>query len=242
MNPDVHALAGAYALDALPAEDTAAFTEHLDACEACQQEVAELRVTAAQLGLAVTQPPPEALRDRVLSAVQHTRQVPPSTPATSTATPRWRTWPRLVSAAAVLILIVGAGILTVGRTIGERVGPPGQNQLAAVIGAPDARTTSVGLRGGGTMTVVISRRLHRAVVLRQDLPRIPASRAYQLWLVDPDGKARSARVLISARAATSAGARLVRGMQPGDQIAITREPAGGSQQPSMAPLAVTQAT
>jgi len=242
MNPDVHALAGAYALDALPAEDAAAFAEHLQACETCKQEVAELRVTAAQLGLAVTRPAPEALRDRVLTAVQHTRQVPPSTPQPAAATGGRRIWPRLVAAAAVLVLVVGAGILTVSRALEERVGPPPQNPLAAVIAAPDARTTSVGLRGGGTLTVIISHRQHRAVVLNQDLPRIPANRAYQLWLVDRAGNARSARVLIDARAATAASARLVRGMQPGDQIAITREPAGGSNQPSMAPLAVTHAT
>lgn len=242
MNADVHALAGAYALDALPAEDSAAFAEHLRACEACRQEVAELQVTAAQLGLAATRPPPGALRDRVLGAVQHTRQVPPSTPPASTSTTRRPLRPRLLAAAAVLALIVGAGIVTVSRTLEDRVGPPPQNQMAAVIGAPDARTTSVSLRGGGAMTVITSHRLHRAVVLNQDLPHIPASRAYQLWLVDPDGNARPARVLISARAATSAGARLVRSMQPGDQIAITREPAGGSRQPSMAPLAMTQPT
>jgi anti-sigma-K factor RskA len=91
------------------------------------------------------------------------------------------------------------------------------------------------------MTVITSQRRHQAVVLNQDLRPIAANRAYQLWLVDPDGNARSARVLISAHAAASAGARLVRGVRPGDQIAITREPAGGSQQPSMAPLAITRA-
>jgi anti-sigma-K factor RskA len=57
-----------------------------------------------------------------------------------------------------------------------------------------------------------------------------------VWLVDPDGNARSADVLINAPGA----ADLVRGVEPGDQVAITREPAGGSRQPTMAPLAITE--
>ncbi|MFC7739957.1 anti-sigma factor domain-containing protein [Nocardiopsis composta] len=39
MRPDVHALAGAYALDALPADEQQRFERHLASCEACAEEV-----------------------------------------------------------------------------------------------------------------------------------------------------------------------------------------------------------
>lgn len=57
------------------------------------------------------------------------------------------------------------------------------------------------------------------------------------WSTLTEGAARSADILIAPR--TSAGqSSLVRGLRPGDAIAITREPAGGSERPSTTPLAI----
>lgn len=240
MNADVHTLAGAYAMDALPPDEAAAFVQHLDQCPACQQEAAELQITAAQLGLAVTQAPPAALRDQVLAAVAQTRQIPPATPTRPSSHRRRRTWPRLLAAAAALVVIVGAGLLALVPNLDDPTGPSRPDPIAAVINAPDAHTTTVGLRGGGKMTVISSARRDQAVVLSQDLPPIATDRVYQLWLVDEAGNARSADVLIDSSTAARRAARLIRGLRAGDQIAITREPPGGSQQPTMAPLAITQ--
>ena len=43
---DVHALSGAYAVDALDDIERAAFERHLAACAECRAEVASLRETA----------------------------------------------------------------------------------------------------------------------------------------------------------------------------------------------------
>jgi anti-sigma factor RsiW len=239
MNADVHALVGAYAMDALPPEEAAAFVEHLDQCPACQQEVAELQITAAQLGLAVTQTPPAALRDQVLTAVSQTRQIPPATSPAPTRDRR-ANLPRLLATAAALLVIVGAGLFALMSNLDNPTGPAAPDPVAAVLNAPDARTNTVGLRGGGTMTVISSDRRDQAVVLSQNLPPITTDRVYQLWLVDEAGNARSADVLIDSSTAATRSARLIRGLRAGDQIAITREPPGGSQQPTMAPLAITQ--
>jgi anti-sigma-K factor RskA len=236
MNADVHALAGAYALDALPPEEASDFAAHLADCAACQQEVAELQVTAAQLGLTVAQAPPPALREQVLRAARQTRQVPPATrPA---PVPRRRTWPRVVAAAAAAVVVAGAGLLGVRAAFDEPTPP---DLIAAVIQHDDAETTTADLRGGGTLTVIRSGELGRAVVLGDDLPPIGAQRVYQLWLVDREGNARSADVLIEGADAGGQG-RLVRDVRPGDRIAITREPAGGSEQPTMRPLGVVAST
>ena len=48
MNPEVHSLAGAYALDALDDLERAAFDRHLRECEACRAEADELREAAAE--------------------------------------------------------------------------------------------------------------------------------------------------------------------------------------------------
>ena len=46
---DIHALVGAYALDAVDDLERVAFERHLQACESCRAEVDELRETAGSL-------------------------------------------------------------------------------------------------------------------------------------------------------------------------------------------------
>ena len=116
MAPDIHTLTGAYALDALPEAERAQFEEHLEDCDACAQEVRELQATAADLGHLLYEPPPAALRERVLAEIDETRQEAPI-PAVSDEVlplrPR-RAPPRsawmLSSAAAVVAVVVAAGL------------------------------------------------------------------------------------------------------------------------------------
>ncbi len=230
MNVDVHALAGAFALNALPSDEAEEFRRHLAECSACQVEVAELQATATHLGLATAEQPPPRVREAVLRTVHQTRQVPP--PVQPAESRRWipRTW--LAAAAAAVVVAAGA----IGVVDLVRDNPAPQDPITAVVAAPDAETTAARLRGGGQMTVVASEQLGQAVVLSENLPPAGAARVYQLWLVDPDGRARSADVLIGS----SSSADVVDGVRPGDSVAITREPAGGSEQPTMTPLAVTK--
>lgn len=230
MSVDVHSLAGAFALDALPPDEAADFRRHLAECSACQVEVVELQTTATHLGLAVAEQPPQRVREAVLRAVHQTRQVPPPAQPTDSR----RRIPRSWLAAAAAAVVVGAG--AVGLVDLVRDDPAPRDPIASVVAAPDAESTAARLRGGGRLTVVASEQLGQAVVLSEGLPPVGAARVYQLWLVDSDGQARSADVLIDSAGA----ADVVSGVQPGDQVAITREPAGGSEQPTMTPLAVTK--
>jgi anti-sigma-K factor RskA len=233
MSADVHALAGAFALDALPPSEAAAFREHLAQCSACQDEVAELQITATHLGLAVAERPPPRVREAVLQAAGQTRQLPPTTQPVE-AIGRHRRRSRAWLAAAVAAVVVTAGAAGLTATLDDD-SQPTADPIASVVAAPDAKTEVARLRGGGRLTVVSSAQRGEAVVLSERLPPTGVEQVYQLWLVDPDGNARSAEVLIDAPGA----ADLVREVRPGDQVAITREPAGGSEQPTMAPLAVT---
>jgi anti-sigma-K factor RskA len=231
MDADVHALAGAFVLDALPPREAAEFRTHLAACPACQTEVAELQTTAVQLGVVVAESPPSRVRDAVLNAARHTRQVPPAVPSDDARRSRRIRGSWLAAAAAVIAVAAGAAALT---TVLDDPAEP--DPIAAVVAAPDADTATTRLRGGGRLTVVSSERLGEAVVLSENLPPAEADQVYQLWLVDPTGEARPAGVLVDAPGA----ADLVRDVRPDDQLAITREPAGGSDQPTMRPLAVTE--
>ena len=129
MNSDIHALVGAYAVDALDDLERAAFERHLAECPACQQEVAGLQEAAGLLGALSTTAPPPSLRDRVLADITTVRPLPPAVEppavaqpfgqptAPSTAQPdahapggRSRFRPRLLVAAAAALIALGGAV------------------------------------------------------------------------------------------------------------------------------------
>ncbi|GAA4192094.1 hypothetical protein GCM10022252_32960 [Streptosporangium oxazolinicum] len=88
MNDDLHTLSGAYALHALPEQDVALFEAHMSRCEACAVEVRGLSETAARLALGAAEPPPSAMRARVMTRIAEVRQEPPILER-RTAPPEW---------------------------------------------------------------------------------------------------------------------------------------------------------
>ena len=74
---DVHALSGAYALDALDDIERAGFERHLAICETCREEVASLQEAAAVLSEAYEMTPPAVLRERVMAEIATFRPLPP---------------------------------------------------------------------------------------------------------------------------------------------------------------------
>src|SRR5262245_11209345 len=106
--PDVHALTGAYVLDALSVDEKTGFEVHLDGCHPCTIDVAELTETVARLGTVVAQPVPPRLKAGVLAEVGRTRQLPPLVPHVVEIRRRRRRV-MLAAAAAVLAVVAGAG-------------------------------------------------------------------------------------------------------------------------------------
>lgn len=94
---DIHALSGAYAVDALDDTERAEFEQHLAVCADCRAEVASFRETAALMSDAESETPPESLRAGVLSGIREVRPLPPSSlwrPARSRGTPGTTRGPR----------------------------------------------------------------------------------------------------------------------------------------------------
>ena len=77
MSPDLHHLSGAYAVDALDAQERASFEQHLAGCPDCRAEVAELTAAAHSLATLAETAPPAGLRDAVLSGITKVRPLPP---------------------------------------------------------------------------------------------------------------------------------------------------------------------
>jgi anti-sigma-K factor RskA len=233
MSGDIHALAGAYALDAVDDVERAAFDRHLADCDSCRLEVAELRETAARLAGDTADVPPAALRQRVLAEVARTPQQRSgaSGAAATAGERRWRRW--TAAAVAAGVLAVGASAttwsVTDARLREERAASARARQVADVLTAADARVRTGALAGGGTATVVVSPGRDRGVVLLRDLPDPGSERAYQLWLVRGAEPPRSVGLLAAGATATT---MLVGPVAGAGTFGVSNEPAAGSASPT----------
>ena len=231
---EVHALAGAYALDAVDDLERAAFERHLAECEVCRDESRGLREVMVRLAEGVRVPPPRRVRGRVLDRVSMMPQLPPR--ATVRAVEPRRRTPRVLVAASVVLLAAAAGVGVVAG-IEKRDADRAMAYAAAissVVSDPAARTVHGAVTGGGSAAVVVAQ--GRAVLAASSMPALPADRAYQLWIVRPE-RVSSAGLGPAAGQAAGSWTRLVDGVRKGDVVAISVEPAAGSQQPTTKPVA-----
>lgn len=228
---DIHTLSGAYALDAVNDIERAQFVRHLDACPACEQEVAELTETASRLAGAVAAAPPARLRGRVLAEIARTRQVGPRRAQPAAAPGGWRRRAAVAVAAAVAVLAVGAGAVVEEQRVRDaRQQSTQAERIEAVLAAPDAVVhTATGPGGTGRVTLVVSRSRDEAVAVLGGLPSPGVDRAYQLWLVDGAQSATSTGLLGPGMAG---GTVLVEGLRGEQSFAVTNEPAHGSPRPT----------
>jgi anti-sigma factor RsiW len=225
---DIHALSGAYAVDALNDLERAEFARHLATCDSCQAEVDSLRNTAAQLADISATPPPADLRARVLSGAKSIRPLPPQT-----AYSQKRLW-RIpaIAAAAALIGGLGVGVATEWR--------PWESEKTVQVSladrvrqAPDAQSWTQKLPSGGSVTVARSKSVGAAVWRSEGLEPAPPGRVYELWLQEPDESLKPAGLFSAGDSEV-----IMRGDAAGAIGAgVTEEPSGGSPAPTTQPFA-----
>jgi hypothetical protein len=237
---DLHTLTGAYVLDAIEPAEQARFEHHLRRCKPCGHEVRGLAETATGLAMAVAMPPPPQVKERVLAAVAVTRQLPPATEhsrrARTALRPGWWWTPWLAGTVAVACLAVAVVLGVAGlSTRRELDRARAQNQaIAAVLAAPDVRIVTQASAVGGTATVVVSRAERKMIFTTAGLPRLPAAKVYELWLIGPPQIRRAG--LLPAPSAGKTPPLLASGLVAGDKVGVTVEPAGGTSKPTTTPI------
>lgn len=82
---NLHALTGAYVLDALDETERERFEAHVPGCPECRDEVATLGEATTAMALGDATAPPARLRGAVLSEITRTPQVGPDVAAASTS-------------------------------------------------------------------------------------------------------------------------------------------------------------
>ena len=259
----MHALSGAYAVDALDPDERTRFEAHLRECADCRDEVAGLREASALLGSAEAVEPPASVRDNVLAQIQGVRPLPPETvdsdgdgsrdasrprslrsarqrrlldlrPSSATSSLGRRGLPLLVAAAVVLIAAVGGIWLKPWANDSGDAPAPRLTAAERVLGADDATRVEKSFPDGARATVVVSRSEGRAVILTKDMEHAPEGLDYQLWLQTPAGELEPDRVMPDLRSATV----LLEGdASRATGVGITVEPDGGSTQPTSEPIA-----
>ena len=237
MSDDLHSLSGAYALDALDDDERADFEEHLARCATCRDEVDSFGAVTPLLAETVAVTPPPSLRDDILARAARTRQDPP--PAAHRAPThaddeaevlplRRRARRRWVALAAAAALLVGGGVTW------QVVDRATTSISEEVVAAPDARTQEVTTADGGTVRVVRSERMGKAVLRVEGLADPGDGHAYQAWLQDPSGAMTSAGMVPGTD-----GEMVLEGdVTAAEGVGLSVEPTGGSQQPTTDPVAL----
>ncbi len=219
---DIHALSGAYAVDAVDDIERASFERHLAGCPSCRAEVESLRPLR----------PPSPTTPRPLRRPRCATPSSATSPGSGLSRPspvggpvhRRKWFPALV--AAVVLALVG---------VGGAVWQPWRDDSSVTVSVADqvlqdpaAQRFTKELGSGVTATVVRSAKLNRAVIVTKNMPPPPDGKVYQLWLQTPEPAHE-----LGGPDAGRCGHRAVRGRRH-DAVGagVSLEPAGGSEQPT----------
>lgn len=235
---EIHALSGAYAVDALDDDERARFEEHLASCAECRAEVASMQEAAARFGETTATAPPPALRDRLLADIQGVRPLPPLSAPEEPADdelaarrrPRWAN--ALVAAAAVVAVVAGGAV--VWQQLDDTTTQAPVSAAQRIITADDAKQVTLDFPDGASATIYRSAALGRAALVTQDMPAAPSGRVYQLWF-QKDGEMVPAGLMPRG---SNQSVVLDGTADDATAVGITVEPAGGSEHPTTAPIAV----
>lgn len=231
---DIHALSGAYSINALDQVEGELFEDHLATCPECQAEVDSLRETAVLMAETTAIEPPASLRATLLADIATVRPLPPV--VTQLQARRRRRFQGMVAAAAAVAVIGGgAAVIQPWNQDGDETSTQQLSATEQVIKADDSKKVKVSLPDGAEATLFRSTSMRKAVLVSGDMPDAPTGKVYQLWLQNDEGAMVPAGLMPSgadqevlldgdARSATAVG--------------ITVEPSGGSEVPTSDPIAL----
>jgi anti-sigma-K factor RskA len=215
----------AYALGALEEREALELQGHLGDCESCRAQLRWLQTAVDLLPRSVEQLEPPARLRRRLAATVRAEARKESRAGIEAAEPRrLRDWGAMLWRPATA---VAAGALIVaGAAAGYLLHEPGQSSsvvTARPLPAAPARLAGTLERQDGT-----------AILTMSHLPALPHQDVYEAW-VQRDGTLQPSSLFVPRRDRT-ADAAVPGPLDDADAVLVTREPRGGSRQPTSAPL------
>lgn len=229
----------AYLLGALSDGERRAFESHLASCAHCGEDIANLRLVADALPLAVTPvAPPPQLRERLMETVRSEAEVLSAAgPAADRPRPaRHRRFAPVLGrplalAGTLLALVLGGAV---GFGLGTATDDEPQTrtvvQVRTVQAAVDARTAPRG-------TAVIVLRDGVATLRVRGLPAPPPGKVYEVWLLRRGAAAPSPTdALFSVSRGAGSGRVALPSVRGVEAVLVTAEPDGGSSVPTSQPF------
>jgi anti-sigma-K factor RskA len=262
--------AGAWVLGALPGDEARRFAAHLETCEICSREVAELQMVADTLPLAAPQlaPPPE-LRERIMAAVRAEAAV------LAAAGPEADVVPATAAAEEVAPSAPDPPVAEPPPAERARRAPTERRKheggwwrrpllalrpLPAAVAAAVLIALGVGagvlLSSGGESARTVQAQVvapsapgarasltvsgDRGTLAVSHFPAPPSGRVYQVWLKRPGQNPAPTDALFGVRGG-NATVQVPGSMNGVDQVLVTDEPNGGSAAPTRDPVVIAQA-
>jgi len=223
----VDELIAGHALRALSSEDEERVVVHLAECERCRMRLRETEAVAASLAYGVPQvaPPPE-LRGRVLAIAEPVVAAPavaeaPAVPARTRPRRSW--WPRFAAVAVPAMALALVGMLAWNISLRNDVSANRDNlATGAAVTLPGVGNVVAQTDGNATLFA--------------NLRPAPAGHTYEAWIL------RGSAALPAGvfKGGGTVELQLTRDARPGDRIAVTVEPAGGTQKPTTTPIATSR--
>ncbi len=256
-NTELDELLGAYALDAVDAHEALRVEAYLRENPRARAEVEEYRAVAALLASSGTEAP-EGVWERIAEALD----APPdgvSAPVIEFRRQqaglgrdgrRPRRLGNVLGIAAMIVAALAIGFAVTEIRLDDRIGELNASQelaeeaIAAMLD-PQARQIALAGPDGSVAMRLVVRAHGGGYVVSDDLPRLDAQ-TYQLWRIPPDdddggddGDGGGSRPISLDVLGASPGISEFEVTDPAGSYAVTIEPAGGSDQPTTEPVAVS---
>lgn len=231
--------AGAYVLGALEPDEHEAYEAHLRGCDACREEVARLAVARDALPRSVEPvPPPLNLKASLMETVRADADAraaarAPAARRTPGRRGRWRELlsvrPAFAAAAAAAVLALGVGAGAIAGAIGGGGDGGDSRTIRAFV---DQTRMPV-----GEASLVLQSRGRDGAQLRVEGMQQPQSgKVYEVWI--KRGNRVRPSSLFTVERNGSGTAAIPGDLRKADAVMVTREPEGGSREPSEPPLVV----
>jgi Anti-sigma-K factor rskA len=220
--------AGAYVLGALDEHELEPYREHLAACAACREEVAQLQVLADSLAVAVPRmQTPADLPARLMSVVHGEAELLRATgheadrPVRARPRWRWRLLPALAATGALAVgVLIGALAINTGSTQQTRV-------IQAMVLVPGHRATAALRKVGSHVELEV-----------KEMPPPPLGRIYEVWLERGSRSPEPTDALFSVTNEGDGAVGVPGNLGGVSKLLVTAEPLGGSAKPTRSPVIV----
>ncbi len=230
---DIQELLGAYAIDAVDADEATLIDAHVAECPRCRGEVAEHREAATLLSFTGAAAP-EDLWSRIAAGLEETPpplRIPAQLPVRR---PAKRLFAAVAAIAAAVIGVLGVQVVRQSERIDRLAAISDQRGLdqaaAAAAVTPGARTVRLQSNDGTRVVDAVVLPDGHGYLVRADLPSLGRDRTYQLWGVI-GAQTISLGVLGDHPTITA-----FRAAGPLAALAISSEHAGGAVAPTTSPI------